>query len=377
MTLGSRWRKGAGAHHAARGASAGAGRAPRLLYLLIKPCGGRGRRGGGAARACAPLDLLQEPACRGLLTLFSLQVLREAEGALELVDVSASLPALQRVPGLRTWGVQAKEGFFGAWDVAQAVRARLLLVPIAFALHMQTRYFLRSHAGQRHATDAQHVSAGRRAAAGAVPAHVAAPRRHRRLLHCCDAQDARAARPRARPVRPATTACCWCSSTALRTQHLVQKLYYCITCIGVASRRAEPVAEKGSEPAFSVPAARQAPLPAEALAAAAGLAPAMEASEQSPGPVPAAADAGTAVGAAADPPPAAGQGGADPVGDAAYEEVVGLAEDAADAAKVFAQAIRQQVRSPWHLLQGLARVFSCEPCDPAALILSAGHSSGH
>lgn len=146
----------------------------------------------------------------------------------------------------------------------------------------------------------------------------------------------------------------------------------------VPRRRAAPAAEKGSEPAFSVPAARQAPPPIEALAAAAGLTPAAEASEPGPGPVPAAADAGTAIGAAAGAQPAAGQGGADPVGDAAYEEVVGLAEDAADAAKVFAQAIRQQVRFAWHLLQGLARIYlhNCKPCDPAALPCPAGHSGG-
>ncbi|KAK9821102.1 hypothetical protein WJX81_004428 [Elliptochloris bilobata] len=55
------------------------------------------------------------------------EVLREAEGALELVDVSDSLPALRRVPGLRTWGVQAKEGFFASWDAAQAGGATRLL----------------------------------------------------------------------------------------------------------------------------------------------------------------------------------------------------------------------------------------------------------
>ena len=77
-------------------------------------------------------------------------MLREAEGALELVDVSGSLPALQRVPGLRTWGVQAKEGFFVSWDAALAVRMRLLLIPYAQArqpahctsrqvAHLQTR----------------------------------------------------------------------------------------------------------------------------------------------------------------------------------------------------------------------------------------------
>ena len=294
-------------------------------------------------------------------------MLREAEGALDLVDVLGSLPALQRVPGLRTWSVQTKEGFFVSWDAAQAVRTRLLLVPTAHAPYMQADSDSDLHAGRRHAAAAQHVPAGRRAAAGALPARAAAPWRHWRLLHCCDAQDARAAHPCASPVRPPATAVIFvqfhCSSCP--ASHcdavLIDSRY-------VARRRTAPAAEKGSEPAFSVPAARQAPPPAEALAAAAGLTPAAEASEQSSGPVPAAADAGVAVGAAVGPPPAAGQGAADPVGDAAYEKVVGLAEDAADAAKVFAQAIRQQVRSAWHLLQGLARVFSCEPCDPAALL---------
>ena len=56
------------------------------------------------------------------------QVLREAEGALELVNVSDSLPELRRVPGLHTWGVQAKEGFFTSWEAAQAVRCLLLLL---------------------------------------------------------------------------------------------------------------------------------------------------------------------------------------------------------------------------------------------------------
>ena len=292
-------------------------------------------------------------------------MLREAEGALELVDVSGSLPALQRVAGLRTWSVQAKEGFFVSWDAAQAVRARLLLAPTVHASYMQADSDSGLHAGRRHAAAAQHVPAGLRAAAGALPARAAAPRRHRRLLHRCDAQDARAAHPRARPVRPARHTSVMCAIPALHAQHLIVTLFL-INSRYVLRRRAAPAAEMGSEPAFSVPAARQAPPPAEALAAAAGLTPAAEASEQSPDPVPAAADAGVAEGAAAGPPPAAGQGGADPVGDAAYEEVVGLAEDAADAAKVFAQAIRQQVRSAWHLLQGLARVFSCEPCDPAA-----------
>ena len=152
---------------------------------------------------------------------------------------------------------------------------------------------------------------------------------------------------------------------------------YAYNTVVLPGRRAAPAADKGSEPAFSVPAARQAPPPAEALAVAAGLPPAAEAGqacEPGPCPAPAAAEAGGAGGGAAG---ATGQEGADPVGDAAYEEVVGLADDAADAAKVFAQAIHRQVRSAW-LLQ-LVRCLgscswrasqarrSCQPCDTAAL----------
>lgn len=314
-----------------------------------------------------------QPACGPLLMIKNaLQVLREAEGALELVDVAGSLPALQRVPGLRTWGVQAKEGFFGAWDAAQAVRARLLLAPIAYErqpAHRTSRQSLIRTRMQGGAT---------RLLRSMFPPDSAPPleRCLRVLPHHGDTGAffiAVMRKTRELPA-PAPAPCARLPERAVGAvfQWLVtlSTSYRCysLTATGcVATRRAASAAEKGSEPAFSVPAARQAPPPAEALAAAAGLPPAAEASGQSPGPVPAAADAGIAVGAAAAPPPAAGQGGADPVGDVAYEEVVGLAEDAADAAKVFAQAIRQQVRSAWHLLQGLACVFSCEPCDPAAL----------
>lgn len=108
------------------------------------------------------------------------QVLREAEGALELVNVSDSLPELRRVPGLHTWGVQAKEGFFTSWEAAQAVRCLLFLLATRCILCSAAAGGVEKEvgAGGGNATGAQHVPARTRgcAASGALPARAAAPR---------------------------------------------------------------------------------------------------------------------------------------------------------------------------------------------------------
>lgn len=52
---------------------------------------------------------------------WSAQVLRRAEGALQLLDVSAQLPHLQRVPGLHAWRVKgAGAGFLSSWEDAES-----------------------------------------------------------------------------------------------------------------------------------------------------------------------------------------------------------------------------------------------------------------
>ena len=58
-----------------------------------------------------------------------LQVLRRSEGALQLLDVSAQLPHLQRVPGLHKWLVKgAGSGLLSSWGEAEAAGQVGLLV---------------------------------------------------------------------------------------------------------------------------------------------------------------------------------------------------------------------------------------------------------
>ena len=122
-------------------------------------------------------------------------------------------------------------------------------------------------------------------------------------------------------------------------------------------RRAASAVEQGEEPAFSVPAAK--PPSADVLAAAAGLAPAVNAGVAGGG---AGAQGLDSVSEAADE---AGDGdmaecdGSDPVGDAAYKEVEELADEAADAADTFAQAIHQKARPACGCL--LIVCMSCQP----------------
>ena len=50
-----------------------------------------------------------------------MQVLRRSEGALHLLDVSAQLPHLKRVPGLQNWLVKGSgEGFLSSWGEAES-----------------------------------------------------------------------------------------------------------------------------------------------------------------------------------------------------------------------------------------------------------------
>jgi hypothetical protein len=50
------------------------------------------------------------------------QVLRRTHGAFELLDVSASLLALKRIPGLTSWLVQDKDQvWYDSWEEGQKV----------------------------------------------------------------------------------------------------------------------------------------------------------------------------------------------------------------------------------------------------------------
>ena len=122
-------------------------------------------------------------------------------------------------------------------------------------------------------------------------------------------------------------------------------------------RRAAPAVEQGEEPAFSVPAAK--PPSADVLAAAAGLAPAVNAGVAGGG---AGAQGLDPVSEAADEAgdrDTADRDRSDPVGDAAYKEVEELADEAADAADTFAQAIHQKARPACVWL-----LFVCTSCQP-------------
>ena len=361
--------RGAGAHHAARGAPAQAGRPHGLLHLRVQPGGGRGggRRGAapartaGAPRAPRPRRLAGHAPSAGRARA---QVLREAGGALELVDVSGRLPALRRAPGLRTWGVQAKEGFFTSWAAAEAVRRRPARprARVRRAPPRRAPISCGRRAGRRDQGGAQHVPARgrRRAAAGALPARAAAHRGHGRLLRGRAAQDARAAgarggrvrgRGRARRLLGGTWGRPACDARRRRAAALSvcspgrgpHRLRASLNgrshapspAPGMRSpqacarrrRRAAPAAPRADEPAFSVPAA-QAP-PADALAAAAGLAP-DPAADQAGAAAAEPAAAGAAADAGAKPAAAGGAAGA-PAEPAAAGTAAGAAAGPADA----------------------------------------------